>query len=800
MPDVSLITPLDEHASGCGYCGSRKAGEDTSHTYGAWAHFLTCEDYQALIDRGWRRSGHYMYQPNLLKSCCPQYSIRLDSHVFKASKQHRQVVNKFNRYIRGEWEPEIHCGEGEDGSAGAAAAGDGGDDEAMMLQTAAEKVSANMTGNGGAEITGLLSRRQPAKTVTERNKPKKAQVFDLEDKVLYAEQHCNDDNVKHRFRTVLEPAAFTKVKFELYKKYQVVVHKDKPSEVTEKGFKRFLCESPLIAESGMGSFHMNYYLDDHLIAIAVLDILPQCVSSVYFLYDPDMQFLGLGKFSALREIQLARELSRTPHLSECRYYYMGFYIHRCPKMVYKGQFKPSELLDPIVFEWVPLESVRQQLDSTQFTSFVEPVVSIPLGQSAAEGQEATEPEQVSGKQLDQLVVLWQHRAVHFKNHPQRKDAEAVHKATQFVQHGGMDVAARLTMTSSLFVAATLLALAASTTARLSGDIANVVVDAHNSLRRQYGVGNPISWDGNLASFAQNRANYQTEICGLSHEGSDPYGENLSMGSDSGVDSGSVLRLVNLWVREGPPSGSGYNHFSQMAWAGTSRVGCAVAEGCGNLFLACNYDPPGNMIGEHYYTGASPVSSRPAPPSNNNGDDDNSHNQPQQPKRPSPPPQQQQPRPAPRPAPTTAAAPIATTAAPTTTAAAATATATPNVATNATAASEAFDSSISGDFSVSAADIQHASQMTNTGTSVFDLAQLPKPLPGDTAETTDKRREVVNNDDKKSSDSKSSGGSSSGQKQTVGSLDAAALLDSANSAATTTVSVAAVAVVAALFAL
>ena len=41
------------------------------------------------------------------------------------------------------------------------------------------------------------------------------------------------------------PAKATPETFELYKKYQVSVHNDKPEKVTMRGFSRFLCDSPL---------------------------------------------------------------------------------------------------------------------------------------------------------------------------------------------------------------------------------------------------------------------------------------------------------------------------------------------------------------------------------------------------------------------------------------------------------------------------------------------------------------------------------------------------------------------------
>ncbi|XP_039337108.1 arginyl-tRNA--protein transferase 1 isoform X11 [Mauremys reevesii] len=126
----------------------------------------------------------------------------------------------------------------------------------------------------------------------------------------------------------------------LFAKYQMAIHKDTPSECGEYEFTRFLCDSPLEAENppsgpdcGYGSFHQQYWLDGKIIAVGVIDVLPYCVSSVYLYYDPDYTFLSLGVYSALREIAFTRQLHEKA--SELCYYYMGFYIHSCPKMRYK---------------------------------------------------------------------------------------------------------------------------------------------------------------------------------------------------------------------------------------------------------------------------------------------------------------------------------------------------------------------------------------------------------------------------------------------------------------------------------
>jgi arginine-tRNA-protein transferase len=86
-------------------------------------------------------------------------------------------------------------------------------------------------------------------------------------------------------------------------------------------------------------------MDDQLIACGVIDILPLCVSSVYFMYDPTFGELSLGVYSALREIKLVHELNQKS--ADLKNYYMGYYIHSCPKMTYKAHYRPSDLLCPV---------------------------------------------------------------------------------------------------------------------------------------------------------------------------------------------------------------------------------------------------------------------------------------------------------------------------------------------------------------------------------------------------------------------------------------------------------------------
>ena len=122
----------------------------------------------------------------------------------------------------------------------------------------------------------------------------------------------------------------------------------------------------------LGSYHQTYRLDNKLIALSVLDLLPHAVSGVYFIYDADYAKYSFGKLSALREAAFALE-------GGYEYYYMGFYIHDCVKMRYKGEYRPQWILDPETYEWNMMDdSTKKMLSEKRY------ITSAP---NAAQGEE-----------------------------------------------------------------------------------------------------------------------------------------------------------------------------------------------------------------------------------------------------------------------------------------------------------------------------------------------------------------------------------------------------------------------------
>ncbi|KAJ1434853.1 Pathogenesis-related protein 1-like, SCP domain [Sesbania bispinosa] len=131
------------------------------------------------------------------------------------------------------------------------------------------------------------------------------------------------------------------------------------------------------------------------------------------------------------------------------------------------------------------------------------------------------------------------------------------------------------------------------------DSAQDYLDAHNRARSEVGVG-PMSWDANVASYAETYVNTLRGSCELVHSGG-PYGENLAW--SSGDLSGTAA--VDMWVAEKPNYdydsnscvGGECGHYTQVVWSNSVRLGCAKVQ-CddgSSTIISCNYDPPGNFI-------------------------------------------------------------------------------------------------------------------------------------------------------------------------------------------------------------
>jgi arginine-tRNA-protein transferase len=128
-----------------------------------------------------------------------------------------------------------------------------------------------------------------------------------------------------------EAARFQDEHFQLYQRYTASRHEDgEMQNSTEEQYIRFLTTEWCDTE------FLEFRLDGRLVAVAVTDILPRALSSVYTFFDPELGARSLGVMAILSQLELARQRG-LPWL------YLGYWIGECKKMSYKAEYRPLEL-------------------------------------------------------------------------------------------------------------------------------------------------------------------------------------------------------------------------------------------------------------------------------------------------------------------------------------------------------------------------------------------------------------------------------------------------------------------------
>ncbi|ETW93982.1 MAG: hypothetical protein ETSY1_36870 [Candidatus Entotheonella factor] len=144
------------------------------------------------------------------------------------------------------------------------------------------------------------------------------------------------------------------------------------------------------------------------------------------------------------------------------------------------------------------------------------------------------------------------------------------------------------------------------------------VAAHNVWRQAVGVPN-VAWSSTLAATAQEWADYLASTqgkCRMQHrprrgKQARPFGENLYQAfSSPNPPQTSPQDVVKAWGDEIEnydanthtcAPGAVCGHYTQVVWRGTQFVGCGKAtcqtKGYHSIIWVCNYDPPGNFVGQ-----------------------------------------------------------------------------------------------------------------------------------------------------------------------------------------------------------
>ncbi|WP_406672378.1 arginyltransferase [Natronospira sp.] len=152
-------------------------------------------------------------------------------------------------------------------------------------------------------------------------------------------RRCLDAN--EDLQVEILPATFDEEAYHLYQAYQSARHPGGPmAEGDEHDYMGFIRSA--WAETSM----VHFRLDDRLVAVAVVDWLDDGLSAVYSFFDTALKKRSLGTYTILWQItETARR--GLPHV------YLGYWIQESPKMAYKTDFRPAELL--IGGHWQRLE-------------------------------------------------------------------------------------------------------------------------------------------------------------------------------------------------------------------------------------------------------------------------------------------------------------------------------------------------------------------------------------------------------------------------------------------------------------
>ena len=81
----------------------------------------------------------------------------------------------------------------------------------------------------------------------------------------------------------------------------------------------------------------QYIIDERLVGVGHVDVLPDALSAIYFFSEPDESRRSLGVYNILHLIEEAKKRNLD-------FVYLGYYVEGSRSMAYKSLFRPCEIL------------------------------------------------------------------------------------------------------------------------------------------------------------------------------------------------------------------------------------------------------------------------------------------------------------------------------------------------------------------------------------------------------------------------------------------------------------------------
>lgn len=137
-------------------------------------------------------------------------------------------------------------------------------------------------------------------------------------------------------RVYIQTPSVTREHLALFEKYHLFMQEKKGWEHQTTSAQHYY-NSFVDGDNGFG-YEVLYFDAAKLIAVDLIDILQDGISSIYFYYDPDYSHLSLGKLSLYHQIRYAKKHKKP-------WVYLGYYVKECPSLSYKAEYKPYLTLE-----------------------------------------------------------------------------------------------------------------------------------------------------------------------------------------------------------------------------------------------------------------------------------------------------------------------------------------------------------------------------------------------------------------------------------------------------------------------
>jgi arginyl-tRNA--protein-N-Asp/Glu arginylyltransferase len=128
--------------------------------------------------------------------------------------------------------------------------------------------------------------------------------------------------------------------YNLYANYIIQRHSDGDTYPPSlEQFENFLCQAPPTSQTRFVCFR----LEQKLLAVAVVDLLPKGVSAIYTFFDPAYEIRSLGRLAVLWQIRWAQSQAMD-------FVYLGYWIKDCQKMAYKAEYQPLQVFEDLIWQ------------------------------------------------------------------------------------------------------------------------------------------------------------------------------------------------------------------------------------------------------------------------------------------------------------------------------------------------------------------------------------------------------------------------------------------------------------------